>query len=124
MAGKLKLKAANDDLLATFVLDAPAFGAAAAGIATGAGLPKSTVGAALAGAGTDATKWEITTGADVVIINGNVGTGITVDNPNIAQDQVVNLTTMTYTQPAGSPTVLSTAARNAAVDAVVDLIDA
>jgi hypothetical protein len=46
------------------------------------------------------------------------------DNVSIAIGQTVNITGWTLTVPAGSDPTLSTAARNAACDAVVDLIDA
>jgi hypothetical protein len=49
---------------------------------------------------------------------------ITLDNTNIANGQTVNITSWTETMPAGSDPVLSTAARNAACDAIVDLLDA
>lgn len=45
-AGKLKLKSAGDVLLCTITLADPAFGAAANGVATAAGLPKSGTGLA------------------------------------------------------------------------------
>jgi hypothetical protein len=50
--------------------------------------------------------------------------GLSIDNTNIGISQTVNITAWTLTVPAGSDPVLSTAARNAACDAIVDLIDA
>ena len=48
---------------------------------------------------------------------------LTLDNTSIASGQTVNLTAWTITMPAGTEPVLSTAARNAAADAVAALID-
>ena len=50
--------------------------------------------------------------------------GITLDNTSINSGQTVNITAWTFTVPAGSDPVLGTAARNAACDAIVDLVDA
>jgi hypothetical protein len=48
---------------------------------------------------------------------------LNIDNPSIEIGQTVNITSWTLTVPAGSDPVLSTAARNAACNAIVDLID-
>lgn len=50
--------------------------------------------------------------------------GLSVDNTSINSGQTVNITAWTLTVPAGSDPVLGTAARNAACNAIVDLIDA
>lgn len=104
--GKLKLKSAGGAVLATFSpLANPAFGNASAGVAAAAGLPLSTTGLAAAGSGTNATNYEVTDSSDVVKWSGTVtitggGGDLTVDNPNIAQNQAVNVTSWTHTQPA------------------------
>jgi hypothetical protein len=49
---------------------------------------------------------------------------VVLDNVSIAIDQAVNITSWTETMPAGSDPVLSAAARSAACDAIVDLLDA
>ena len=99
-AGKLKLKAANDTLLCTITLADPAFGAAANGVATAAGLPKSGTGLAAAGAGTAATKYDVTDSDDTVIWSGTIPADLTLDNASIAENQTVTITSWTHTQPA------------------------
>jgi hypothetical protein len=49
---------------------------------------------------------------------------LTLDNTSINSGQTVNITAWTLTVPAGSAPVLGTAARNAACDGIVDLVDA
>jgi hypothetical protein len=49
---------------------------------------------------------------------------IDIDNTSIAISQTVNITSWTFTVPAGSSPTLGTPARNAACNAIVDLIDA
>ena len=99
-AGKLKLKSAGDVLLCTITLADPAFGAAANGVATAAGLPKSGTGLAAAGAGTAATKYDVTDSADTVIWSGTIPADLTLDNASIAENQTVTITSWTHTQPA------------------------
>lgn len=103
-AGKLKLKASNDTLLCTITLNDPAFGAAATGVATLDVDPAlSGTGLAAAGAGTAATKFDLTDSDDNVIISGAVGVGsgeVQMDNNSIAENQTVNVTALTHTQPA------------------------
>lgn len=95
-SGKLKLRSAADVLLATFTL------AATAGTVSGDTLTFSDANGATAGilnttgaAAGVATKAEITTSADVVVINGltvGIGSGdLQVDNNNIAIGQSVTI---------------------------------
>jgi hypothetical protein len=102
--GKLKLKSASDVLLCTITLNDPAFGAAATGAAALDVSPAlSGTGLAAAGAGTLATKFDFTDSADAVVFSGVVGVGsgeIQLDNNSIAENQVVNITGYTHTQPA------------------------
>lgn len=103
-AGKLKLKAANDTLLCTITLNDPAFDAAANGAAALDVAPAlSGTGAAAAGAGTAATKFDFTDSDDNVVFSGVVGVGsgeLQMDNNSIADGQTVNITGYTHTQPA------------------------
>jgi hypothetical protein len=105
--GKLVLKAANDTVLCTVTLNNPAFGAASSGSAALSVSPAlSGTGSAGAGGGTLATKFDFTTSADAVVWSGEVVQGsasdgqIGMDNNSIAEDQVVNVTGYTHTQPA------------------------
>lgn len=103
-AGKLKLKAANDAVLAIVTLNDPAFDAAANGAAALDVSPAlSTTGEVAAGAGTLATKFDFTDSDDTVIFSGVVGVGsgeVQLNNNSIASGQVVNITAYTHTQPA------------------------
>lgn len=91
-------------LLASFDLDDPAFGNAAASgsgaVATAASLPIASVGLAAGAAGygavvdsDDTVRWTGT-----VTVTGGGG-DFTIDNTSIAVDQVVNLTAFTFTLP-------------------------
>lgn len=104
-AGKIRLQSAAGAYLCDIALDDPAFGNAAAGVASAAGLPNSGVGLAAAGTGTACTKFEATDSDNNVIYSGTVtvtggGGDITIDNTSIAENQTVNLTSLTHTQPA------------------------
>lgn len=103
-AGKLKLKSAADVLLCTITLNDPAFDGAVNGAAALDVAPAlSGTGAAAAGAGTAATKFDFTDSDDTVIFSGVVGVGsgeIQLDNNSIAEGQTVNITGYTHTQPA------------------------
>lgn len=102
--GKLVLKSAGDVVLCTITLNNPAFGAAATGAAALVVSPAlSGTGTAAAGTGTLATKFDFTTSADAAIISGTVGVGsgeLQLDNNSIAENQTVNITGYTHTQPA------------------------
>lgn len=102
---KLRLQSAASAYLCDITLAAPAFGAAAAGVATAAGLPKTGTGTAAAGTGTACTKFEMCKSDNTVIYSGTVtvtggGGDITLDNVSIAENQTVSVTSLTHTQPA------------------------
>lgn len=104
-AGKLRLKSAGAVVLCEISLADPAFGAAAAGVASAAGLPKSGTGLAAAGTGTAATQFDATDSTNAVVWSGTVtgvggGGDIELDNVSIAENQVVTVTSLTHTQPA------------------------
>lgn len=104
--GKLKLKSAGGTVLATFSpLNNPAFAAASGGSQNANGLPLSTSGLAAAGSGTNATQYDVTDSSDAVLWSGTCtitggGGDLTVDNPNIAQNQAVSVTSWAHSQPA------------------------
>ncbi len=98
-AGKLKLRAADTTLLATFTMNDPAYGAPVAGVATANGFPKS-VNAVASGI---ATNYEVTDSDDNVEISGTVGQGsgdVDLNNVNIVLGQQVTINSLTHTQPA------------------------
>lgn len=99
-AGILRIRASTTTLCDVTLSD-PAFGAAATGIATAAGLPLS--GAASA-TGT-ADNFQVLDSNSNVVFSGTVtatggGGDCTVDNTSIANGQTVNVTSWTHTQPA------------------------
>jgi hypothetical protein len=98
-AGKLKIKE-GATVLCTITLGDPAFGNAATGVATAAGLPLSGTGA-VAG---NANAFDVTDSADNVLWSGTVtatggGGDLTLDNVSIAVSQAVNVSSWTHTQP-------------------------
>lgn len=99
--------AASGTLLAEFDLPNPAFGAAnSSGTATALGVPLSTTGEAGAAAGTNAQSCRVVNRNGDTVFDGSVtatggGGNVTLDNVNIASGQTVNITSLTYTQPAG-----------------------
>jgi len=95
-AGKLKLYTAADALLVTITLQDPAFGAAAAGVITLAGVPLSGTAS---GTGT-ATYGTLTDSNDVERLRATVGAEITIDNAALVSGQTVNVTAVTVTMPA------------------------
>jgi hypothetical protein len=96
-AGKLKIRTSGAALLVEIDLADPAFGAASAGVATAADLPKAGVAT---GSGT-ADNAEVTDSDDTVIWSGTLAAmGITLDNTSINVDQTVTITAFTHTQPA------------------------
>lgn len=100
--GKIRLKSAGATVIAEIVLDKPAFGDASTGVATAAGTLDGA-GVSAAGAGTDATTFDVTDSDNNVIWSGAVGSGageIDLDNVNIADGQAVTLSSFTHTQPA------------------------
>lgn len=102
-AGKIRIKSAGAVVIAEVNLAATAFGNAAVGVATAAGLPLAGAGIAAAGTGTVATTFDVCDFANTVIWSGAVGNGsgeLSLNNTNIANGQVVNVTAFTHTQPA------------------------
>jgi hypothetical protein len=98
--GKFKIRASTTDL-AILILSSTSFGASSSGTATGTSLPK-TVAAVATGT---ADNFLITDGANTTVLSGTVtatggGGDATLNNTSIAAGQTVNLTTLTYTQPA------------------------
>jgi hypothetical protein len=104
--GNINLMSAADASLCVIDFAATAFGAAADGVAAADCDPVLTgVGLAAAGAGTACTKFQARNGSDAVVWSGTVtitggGGDVTVDNPNIAENQNVTVTAFSYTQPA------------------------
>lgn len=102
--GELRLLAGNSDVLGTVSLETPAFGAAASGQITAAGLPLSFTGTAAAGSGTNIASATLISSDGTQDITGlSVGTAnanVVLDNVNIATDQNGNVNTFTYTIPA------------------------
>lgn len=97
-AGKLVLRQTTT-VIATFTLDDPAYGAAATGVATAAGFPK-TVAASATGV---PDNYQITDSDDTVIISGTVGEGtgdISLDNTDINSGQNVTVNSLTHSQPS------------------------
>jgi hypothetical protein len=100
--------AASGDLLCEIDLDNPAFGAAnSSGQAAALGVPLSGTGTAAAGSGTNAQSFRVVDRDGDPVYDGAVtGTGgggeLILDNVSIAEDQTVNVTSLTYTQPAST----------------------
>ncbi len=90
------------DLLVSFDLDDPAFGAAAAGVATLLGVPIVGTGVA---AGTAAYARVVNQNGDALMDTESVGTAdatVIMSTLTVSVDLTVNLNAMTMTQPAGS----------------------
>lgn len=99
-AGKLKIKD-GASVLCTITLGDPAFGAAASGVATAAGL---TLSGTASGTGT-ADGYDVTDSDDTVLWSGTVtvtsgGGDLELDSVSITSGQAVQITAWTYTQPA------------------------
>lgn len=98
-AGALVLIDGTKDV-ASFTLQDPAFGAAAAGAIALAG---TTLTATAATAGTNVTKFEIRSSGGTAQVIGTVATAgadLTIDNPNITTGQTVKLTSFTWNAPS------------------------
>lgn len=98
-SGDLVIRASTT-ILVTFVLANPAFGAAASGVITLAGVPI----AAVAGAAGTADNFQIRDRANAAAVSGSVtatggGGDITVSNTSIAASQSCTLDSLTYTAP-------------------------
>lgn len=94
--------AATGDLLVTFTLDDPAFGAAATGVATLAGTPLTETAVDTGTAG----WFRMYDGADNVVLDGSVtptsgGGQIEINTTSINTGVDVELTSGTVTMPAG-----------------------
>ena len=98
--GKLKIQNASSVVICEIILDAPAFGPSVLGVATAQGLPKNGYGTPAAGGGSAAAKYDVTDSNDNVIWSGTIPGNMTLDNVNIAQSQVVRLTSWVHSQPA------------------------
>lgn len=98
--GDLVIRDSGNVELAIFVLDAPAFGAAATGTASLLGLPKTVTAAATGTADNallrDRDNTDIITGLTV----GTSGTDVTIDNTSINSGQDVTLNSGSVTMPA------------------------
>ena len=97
--GTLKIRNSANTVLATFTLDATAFGAASNGTIGAAGLPKQ-VQAAAAGTAHNAIL-ESSGGATYVLSAltvGTSGTNVIIDNTVIELGQNVNLTSFNWTE--------------------------
>jgi hypothetical protein len=102
-AGKIRIKSGGGTVIAEVAFADPAFGNAATGVATAGSTPLTGAGVAAAGAGTAAATFDVTDSDNTVIWSGAVGNGsgeLDLDNVNIADGQVVTITSFTHTQPA------------------------
>ena len=102
-AGKIRIKSAGGTVIAEVAFADPAFGAASTGVATALGVPLTGAGVAAAGTGTAAATFDVTDSANTVLWSGAVGNGsgeLSLNNTNIANGQVVTVTSFTHTQPA------------------------
>ena len=94
--------AATGTLLATFTLAATAFGAAAAGVATLAGTPRSTTGVAAGTAGWARMRSGAgSTVADFSVTATGGGGDITMNTTTVSVGLALDLTSGTVTMPAG-----------------------
>lgn len=95
--------AATGTLLATFTCSDPSFGAAASGVITLAGTPKTATAAATGTAGWFRleSNTAVTTVIDGSVTASGGGGDMTLDNTSITSGQTVNLTSGTITMPAG-----------------------
>jgi hypothetical protein len=106
-AGKLRIytgsqpatadTAASGTLLVDIALADPAFGTASSGAAALAGTPRSNTASAAGTAG----WFRVLDSNNVAVFDGAIGVELTLDNNSIASGQTVNITSLTYTQPAG-----------------------
>ena len=111
--GTLRLRSAGGTTLCDIALPATAFDAPSNGVATarggngtdpiGAGNPLEGVGAAGAGTGTACTNYQVLDSSNAVAWSGSVATSgadLNLVNTNIAENQPVEITGWTHTQPA------------------------
>lgn len=102
-SGFLRLYASNGgDLLVEFNFAATAFGAAVAGVATANAIASST-GLAAAGTGTNVTWYETYKSDGTTLIREGAvthtsgGGDVKMDNVNVAENQTVNVSSVTIT---------------------------
>lgn len=91
----------GQDLLVSFPLGSVLGAASASGVLTAAAIADAA-GTAAASTGKTATWWSLTTSAGVRKVDGSLaqsGGDITIDNPSIAQNQDVSVTSLTFTNP-------------------------
>jgi hypothetical protein len=94
--GKLKFLTSLDAILCTITLSATAFSAASGPTATLTGVPLSGT---VSSGGTIA-KFRFTTGADVTIIEGSVGTSgqdINLSSVTVAVNDIIQIDALSYT---------------------------
>jgi len=97
-AGTIEYQTAGSAVVATLTMSDPAFGAAAAGVATASAITDDT-----SAAGGTVTKAVIKDSDGTEVFTCTVGTSATdiiVDNAVIGAGVTVSLTSFTYTQPA------------------------
>lgn len=102
-AGKIRIKSGGGTVIGEVAFADPAFGNAANGAAAAASTPRTGAGVAAAGAGTAAATFDVTDSDNNVIWSGAVGNGsgeLDLDNVNIADGQVISISSFTHTQPA------------------------
>ena len=99
-AGSLEFQTAGDVEVATIALQNPAFGDAAAGVATLQGVPLEDSSAT--GNASNVTKFVIKSGGAADVIYGAVGTSgsdINLNKVLIDAGDIVRITSLTYTAP-------------------------
>lgn len=98
-AGSLVFETSGDVAVATFALNATAFGAAVAGVITLAGVPLQDASAA----GGTIEHFSIYNGAAAKVLEGSMGTSgadINITSLTIVATEAVDLTALTITMPA------------------------
>lgn len=98
--GTLEILTSNDTIIAEFDLPNPCFGSASNGMATA----NSISGTVATGTGT-AAKWQAKDANGDVILSGEIGSigsgaSMTLSNLSLTEDDPLNVTSWTYTQPA------------------------
>jgi hypothetical protein len=91
----------SQNLLVQFALGAVLGGASVNGVLTASAIADAA-GKAIAGTGKSATWFSLTKADGTRVIDGTLaqsGGDITIDNPSIAQNQAVSLTSLTLTNP-------------------------
>lgn len=97
--GTIEIQDNTDAVLATLTFGTPAFGAAATGVATANAITQDS---SADGTGT-ATKFRVKDSGGYVVFSGTVGTSgadLNLVTTSIVATQPVQISSMTYTQPA------------------------